>query len=171
MKNKLKPNFIIIPLVTVVVAAVGSIFSQSGMMWYKEELVKPLLTPPNWLFPIAWNIIFILTTISALLVWNSVQAEKRFLLVFKKKTENNDLPIIMGLFIANAVLNVCWSLLFFTLHFTYAAFVEMLLLEGTLIALLYLTYNRSKTAAVLLMPYILWIAFATYLTSQIILLN
>jgi len=171
MKKKFKINYVIIPLVTVVVAVVGSFFSSSGMEWYKNELVKPQLTPPNWLFPIAWTTIFLLTMISAFIVWNSGQAEKRFLLVFKKKVEDTFLSLIMGLFIANAVLNVCWSLLFFTLRFTYAAFLEMMVLEATVLALIVLIYKRSKAASALLLPYAVWVAFATYLTSQVILLN
>jgi len=171
MKFKFKVNYVIIPLVTVLVAVIGGMFSSSGMGWYNTELVKPALTPPNWLFPIAWTTIFILTAISALIVWNSGQDEKRYLLIFKKKIEDNLLPFLMGLFIANAVLNVCWSLLFFTLHFTYASFVEMIFLEGTVIALMILIYKRSKTSSLLLLPYAVWVAFATYLTSQIILIN
>jgi benzodiazapine receptor len=138
---------------------------------YNTVLDKPELTPPNWLFPIAWTTIFILTAISALIVWNSGEDEKRYFLIFKKKIANHLLPFLMGLFVANAVLNVCWSLLFFTLHFTYAAFVEMMLLEGTVIALMILIFKRSKTASLLLLPYAVWVAFATYLTSQIILVN
>ncbi|MBN1494492.1 tryptophan-rich sensory protein [Candidatus Peregrinibacteria bacterium] len=171
MKFKFKSNYVIIPFVTILVAIIGSIFSQSGMMWYNTELVKPELTPPGWVFPIAWNTIFVLTTISALIVWNSGPKQKRFLLLFKKKAEDTILSLIMGLFIANAVLNVCWSLLFFTLRFTYAAFLEMIVLEATVIALIVLIYKRSKAASALLLPYAVWVAFATYLTSQVILLN
>lgn len=171
MKKKFKLNYAIIPLVTIATAVIGGIFSNLGMQWYQNELVKPELTPPGWVFPIAWTVIFILTMISALILWNSGKGEKRFLLVFKKKVDDSALSLIMGLFIANAVLNVCWSLLFFTLRYTYAAFLEMLLLEITVVALIALTYKRSKAASALLLPYAVWVAFATYLTSQVILMN
>jgi len=171
MNKKFKLNYVIIPLITVLVALIGSIFSTSGMPWYENELIKPALTPPKWLFPIAWSTIFFLTMISALIVWNSAQITKNFLLIFKQKAEDKCLSIIMGLFIANAVLNVCWSLLFFTLKFTYAAFVEMILLEFTVIVLILAIYKRSKTASILLWPYAIWVGFATYVTSQLILLN
>jgi len=171
MKFKFKPNYVIIPLVTVLVSVVGSAFTTAGMMWYNTEIIRPELTPPNWIFPIAWTIIYILTTISALIVWNTRTLKKKFLLVFNKKSEDNTFVLIMVLFIVNAFLNVFWSLLFFTLRFMYAAFVEMMLLELTVVLLMILIYKRSKIASLLLLPYAVWVAFATYLTSQIIQLN
>lgn len=151
---KLKPNYIVIPLITVIVALAGSYLTRGGMEWYDTQLIQPDLTPPNWAFPIAWNTIFALTTISALIVWN-------------KKGWN----LIAALFILNAVLNVVWSLLFFNLHMLTPAFIEMIILELTLLALIPLIWKTSKTASLLLLPYTLWVGFATYLTYMIVTLN
>ncbi|MBU1992588.1 MAG: TspO/MBR family protein [Patescibacteria group bacterium] len=151
---KLKPNYIVIPLITVIVALAGSYLTRGGMEWYDTQLVQPDFTPPNWAFPIAWNTIFALTTISALIVWN-------------KKGWN----LIAALFILNAVLNVVWSLLFFNLHMLTPAFIEMIILELTLLALIPLIWKTSKTASLLLLPYTLWVGFATYLTYMIVTLN
>ncbi|MFA6917940.1 MAG: TspO/MBR family protein [Candidatus Gracilibacteria bacterium] len=154
---KIKPNYIVIPLITILVALVGSWFSSQGMAWYDTEILKPSLTPPKWVFPVAWNIIFILTTISAMIVWN------------KNSGKNNSAKCkwIITLFIANAVLNVLWSLLFFTMHYVFSAFMEMLILEATTIALMVLIWKFSKPASLMLLPYVLWVVIATYLTYEI----
>ena len=153
---KLKPNHIVIPSITVLVAIVGSWITQGGMEWYKTELIQPGFTPPDWAFPIAWNIIFILTTISVLIVWN------------KKSPRKN---LIVTLFGLNAFLNVLWSVLFFGDHLVFPAFVEMIFLELTLVALIPLIWKVSKAASLMLLPYLLWVGFATYLTHLINVLN
>lgn len=155
---KLKPYSVLFPLVTLLVAGLGSTFTSGGMEWYNTELTQPEVTPPNWVFPIAWNLIFLATTISALIVWNT----------FKK---GDYLQWILGLFLANGFLNVLWSYLFFGKHLITLAFYEMIVLELTLLALHALTWKKSKTASLLLLPYTLWIAFATFLTYQIVLLQ
>ncbi|MFA6550839.1 MAG: TspO/MBR family protein [Candidatus Gracilibacteria bacterium] len=159
---KFKPNYAFIPLIVILAALVGSWFSSQGMAWYDSELVKPALTPPKLAFPIAWNTIFICTTISALIFWNKSTAKKKLL------TRH---WWIVSLFVANAILNVLWSFLFFQLHLVTSAYVEMLFLEASVIALILLIWKLSKTASLLLLPYALWGAFATYLTYLIITLG
>jgi translocator protein len=153
---KIKPNHLVIPCITILVAIVGSWVTQGGMEWYKGELVQPSLTPPNWAFPIAWNTIFVLTTISALIVWNKKGSYK---------------PLIFALFGLNAFLNVLWSILFFGDHLIFPAFVEMIILELTLVLLIPLIWKTSKAASLMLLPYLLWVGFATYLTYLINVLN
>ncbi len=155
---KLKTNYLVIPLVTILVALLGSFFTSQGMDWYDATITRPELTPPKWLFPIAWNLIFLFTTISALIIWNKGKKDRNF-------------KLIIGLFIANAILNLLWSLLFFKLQLIFPALIEMVLLEITNIALLLLTWRVSKPASLLLLPYALWVGFATYLTYLIHLLN
>lgn len=155
---KFKPYWSVIPLVTVLVAGLGSYFSTNGMDWYDAVVVKPELTPPSWLFPVAWNFIFITATYAALRVWNHT-------------ARNTHFQILMGLFLANAFLNVFWSALFFGLHQIEWALIEMILLEITTLALIALTWKKSKLTAALLLPYAVWVAFATVLTYQILQLN
>lgn len=157
LKKILCPTLIII-LMVITVALVGSYFTSMGMTWYDTALIQPSATPPKWAFPVAWNIIFTLTTISAIIVWIKGKKAKHFALV-------------IGLFILNAILNVVWSLLFFKLQLIFPAFIEMIFLEATLIALLILTWPISRLASFLLLPYTLWVGFATYLTYLIWALN
>lgn len=170
MKFQFKPNYFIIPLIVIAVAVIGSLFSTSGMEWYRTSLIRPEITPPNYVFPIAWNTIFILTTISAIIYWNKGHQSK-FLWFDINKKPTQRYWWIYGLFIANALLNVAWSLLFFTLHLIGPALVEMLILLATIIAIITLGWNISKKAALLLYPYAIWVTFATFLTLQIWLLN
>lgn len=166
----MKPNYLLIPLITILVALFGSAFTGPGMDWY-DTLIRPNLTPPDWVFPLAWNLIFLLTTISALIIWNKGKEKTRFLWILASGKNTRIYWLIIGLFIANALLNVLWSFLFFKLHFITAAFIEMFFLELTLILLHILTWRFSKLASLLLLPYTLWVGFATYLTWQIVLLN
>lgn len=154
---KLKPNYFIIPLITILVAFLGSLLTTSGMNWYDTELIRPEITPPDWAFPLAWNLIFILTTIAALVVYNKSQGKRRLGIVI--------------FFIANAVLNVLWSLLFFKYHLILPAFIEMIVLNLTTVVLIAINCKVSKLASWLLLPYFLWVSFATYLTYLIYQLN
>jgi len=155
---KIKPNYILIPIIAVIVAVGGSFLTGAGMEWYETTLMKPLLTPPKIAFPIAWNIIFVCTTISALMIFNKGKKEKNY-------------KILLTLFAANAILNVLWSYLFFYLGDVQSALIEMIFIEATIIALIFLMWKNFKLAATLLLPYLLWVGFATFLTYQILSLN
>lgn len=167
----LKPNHLVIPLVTIAVAVLGSMATGQGMDWYNLELIKPALTPPKWAFPVAWNTIFVLTTASALIFWSKGATKSKIVAYFTDKTLKNKFRLITDLFIANAILNVLWSVLFFAWHLTEVAFIEMLILETVIIATMTLLWKISKTASLLLLPYALWIVMATYLTFEIMRLN
>lgn len=155
---KIKLNYFVIPLITIAVAALGSYFTQLGMPWYESSVIKPELTPPDIAFPIAWTTIYIATTISALIAWN------------KTKNGKHD-GVIASIFLINAVLNAAWTLLFFTLHQMGLAFVEIIVLEATVLLLVLLTWEKSKIASLLLLPYLIWVGLASYLNLMLFLLN
>jgi len=152
---KFKPNYIVIPLITLGIACTGNYFTQLGMDWYDMELIHPEFTPPDYVFGIAWTIIFAMAAVSAIIIWNC-------------KHRN---PYIIPLFILNAILNVSWSLVFFTLHQIELAFLALALLAASLLGLFSLTYVCCRNAAMLLLPYILWTCFAAYLSYGFFLLN
>ena len=156
---KLKPNYFIIPLITVSVILLGGLFSRWGLPWYNDQLIRPEITPPSWVFPLAWNTIFILTTIAVLILWHQGRKKVR------------EFATVIGLFAVNAFLNVLWSFLFFYLHWIGLALLEMLFLEITLVWLVMFVKRSSIIVAVLLWPYLLWVGFATYLTLLIFNLN
>lgn len=154
----MKPNYLIIPLLTFLVAFGGSLLTSSGMNWYQTELIRPDFTPPKIVFPVAWTIIFVLTMIAALVVWNKAPRDRRF-------------DWMIALFIINAVLNVLWSFLFFSKHLIFASFIEMTFLDLTIVFLMELSCKIKKIISWLLLPYFLWVSFATFLTYQVMLLN
>ncbi|MFW6282568.1 MAG: TspO/MBR family protein [Minisyncoccales bacterium] len=153
--KKLKINYLLIPIITVLVSYTGSIFTSMGISsgWY-DLINKPTWTPPGSVIGIVWTIIFILSTISALIVWNKIERNKRFWR-------------IILLFLINAALNVFWSFLFFAQNLIGLAVLEAALLAISVYILIYLIWPRSKLAAVLLIPYALWVSFATFLNYSI----
>jgi tryptophan-rich sensory protein len=153
----MKINYFIIPLITLIVAFSGSFLTSGGMGWYKT-LKLPEVAPPGSLIGLVWTIIFILTTISALIFWNKTPRDSRF-------------NTIVIFFLINAFLNVFWSYLFFNQHQILASIIEMIVLDITVIVLIILLSQILKLASYLLIPYAVWVAFATYLAYQISLLN
>ncbi len=152
----MKPNYVVIPLIALGTSLAGSWFTRSGMEWYRT-ITTPEWTPPGTVIGAVWTVIFILSAISALLVWNAADAQHRSLIAF--------------VFAANAILNILWCYLFFGLHTIGLSIAEMALLNLTTLALIVLIWPTSRAASLLLVPYFLWVSFATYLTVRIWTLN
>ncbi len=153
----MKLNYIVIPLITFFVAFFGSLLTNNGIDWYKT-IKLPSFTPPGFVIGNVWTVIFILSTVSVLIVWNSFPRDQTFWL-------------IISLFLVNAVLNVFWSYLFFTLHSIDAAIFGASLLGISVFLLIFLIWPFSRLAGGLLIPYALWVVFATYLNYRIFVLN
>lgn len=153
----MKTNYIFIPLSTLAVSVGGSFLTDSGMEWY-DTLKLPSFTPPGSVIGMVWTFIFILSTISALILWNKASRGARFNAIF-------------ALFICNALLNFFWSFLFFYQGLIGASIWEMCALNLTTLSLIVLSWKFSRTAALLLTPYFAWVSFATYLAYQIWKLN
>lgn len=151
---KIKSSYIIIPVLVFLFALVGQCFTSMGMIWYQSELIQSGLTPPNWVFPVVWNVIFICLAISAIMAW-----EKRMG------------RLIIGFFIVSGVANALWSLIFFVFHLILLSFIEALVLELIVIGLIILLWKKSKIAALLLLPYAVWMIFANFLIYRTMLMN
>lgn len=156
--SKIKPNYLIIPAFTVLVSRLGRYFSEAGMRWYRGILQKPVFTPPEWVFPLVWSTIYFLTTICALLVYNT----------FERTTKTK---VIMGLFILNGLLCIQWTYLFFYQHMIGAALINSIVTLSTVVALIVLIGSTSKRTALLLVPYLLWLSFAVFLNHRIYMIN
>jgi tryptophan-rich sensory protein len=151
------PNYLVIPLLTLTTATLGSLFTSQGMVWYRTISLPPW-TPDGSVIGTVWTVLFILATVSALLIWN------RKLKPFQRCV------IVFG-FLTNALLNVSWSFIFFTSHRLGLAVVEAGLLGLSVGFLIFLVKPYSRLAAFLMVPYLLWVSFATYLTYAIWQLN
>lgn len=130
-------------------AAIGSLFTMNEVKssWY--ESIRPSITPPNWVFPIAWTIIFFLIFLALYYSWTNAGEYE------KKKVMN-----IYGL---NFLLNILWSALFFGLKNPGLALFEMALLWVSIALMVYVSYKIDRKAGYLLVPYILWVTFAMLL--------
>jgi tryptophan-rich sensory protein len=152
-----KANYFVISFLVLLAACAGNVFTSRGMEWYGTIIIPPW-TPSGGFIGLVWTIIFVLSAVSALIFWNKSSRDKRFWL-------------ILTLFLLNAGLNVFWSQLFFVRHLIAVALAEMILLWISTVLLMVLLRRISRLAAWLLLPYALWVAFAAYLTYQILILN
>lgn len=147
--------FIALPQVA---GLIGSLFTISAIpLWY-ASLVKPSLNPPAWIFGPVWTLLYFFMGVSAFLIWQNGYAQKR-------------IKSALGVFAVQLILNALWSVLFFGLHNPGMAFVEIIILWVSILATIIIFQGISKPAALLLMPYILWVSFATYLNYSIWILN
>lgn len=154
----MKPNYLIIPLITIITASLGSWLTNRGLATWYQTIKLPDWTPAGSVIGTVWTMIFVLSTISALIVWNRHYKGKNFWL-------------IIVFFLINAGLNVLWSFLFFEAHLIGLAIFEAGLLGLSVIVLIILIWPLSVWAAILLLPYAFWVSFATYLTYNVWLLN
>jgi tryptophan-rich sensory protein len=155
MKKRGKKKFnlfllIICFFVTYFTAFIGSTFTMrnTDSPWYLE--IKPTITPPNWVFPIVWNILFFLISISL------------YLLITNAKTKYYK-KMVLVTFGINLFLNALWSYLYFGIKNPSAALIEIIPLEISAFAMIIVAWKVNKTAAWLLIPYSLWLGFAIIL--------
>jgi tryptophan-rich sensory protein len=151
-------NYVLIPLITIAVAGIGSVATQAGLDSWYARLTKPPGTPPAWMFAPVWTTIYILTTIAVLILWNRCTRDRVTVSAL----------VLLGV---NAIANALWSYLFFTLESPTGALLAALGISGTVAAASVLAAVRSWTAAILLLPYVFWALYATYLNALIVTLN
>ncbi len=125
--------------------------------WYRT-LNKPFFSPPNWVFGPVWTILYALMGVS-------------LYLVRKRGIKNKKTRTAILYFMIQLTLNFLWSLIFFGLHSPVWAFVTIVFLWITILILMMKFYPLSKTAAYLLIPYIIWVSFASLLNLSIVVLN
>jgi translocator protein len=160
---------------------VGAFFTTPEInSWYKS-LNKPSFNPPGWIFGPVWTTLFVLMGISLFLVWEK-KWESKNKINFKNKKPWNKISqkLLSGpwqkaniiiIFATQLVLNVLWSVIFFGMHSPGVAFFELIMLWFAIIFTIINFYRVSKTAALLLIPYVLWVSFAGVLNYFIWILN
>ena len=123
--------------------------------WY-AALAKPPWTPPGWLFAPVWFLLYLGIAVAGWLVWRAVRPVA---------------VLPLALWVAQLVLNAAWSWLFFGLHRSGAALADIIVLLVLILAFVVAAYRVSRVAAWLVMPYALWVLFATVLNAAIVRLN
>lgn len=156
----MKINYKLLAICIAIPLAVGALagFLTKDSMAAFGALNKPSLSPPGFLFPIVWTILYILMGISSYLVITSGQGENKI----------RDAMITYGL---QLVFNFFWSIWFFNFGWYLFAFIWLLILWVLIFNTIASFYEISKTAAYLLIPYLLWVTFAGYLNFAIYLMN
>ena len=145
-----KFKYIFFPLLLGIL--VGFIISSS--MDY-TDLNKPFLSPPGFIFPIVWSILYILMGIS-------------YGLLVKKNLNTSG---IQDIYYLQLLINLIWPILFFTFKLRLFSFLWILLLDVLIIVMIIQFYKKDKTAGLLQLPYLLWSLFASYLNLAIYILN
>lgn len=138
------------------VAVAGGAATDVGP-WYRA-LAKSALTPPDWTFSAGWTVIYALAVASAVYGWNALRTR-------------SDQARLISLFFVNAVLNLLWSVVFFTARRPDWALAEVVTLWLSVLALIAFLWPRSRRASLLLVPYLAWVSFAAYLNYRVVTLN
>lgn len=139
------------------VGALSGWLSRDGMKIYEESIRQPPLSPPSFLFPIVWGVLFALMGISAARIYMSPQSKVR--------------SRGLNLFVAQLIINFFWSLIFFNAQAFGFAFFWLLLLWILVLWMIFVFYKTDPLASKLQIPYLLWLTFAAYLNAGVWYLN
>jgi translocator protein len=137
---------------------IGSFFTAGAIPTWYAALNKPAFNPPSWIFAPVWTTLYVMMGIAAYLVW-------------RKGLSAPGVKLALTGFVIQLILNVVWSLIFFNWHSPGYAFIEIIALWLSIALTLVYFYQVSKPAAWLLVPYILWVSFASFLNYVIWRLN
>jgi len=137
---------------------IGSIFTMPAISTWYETLAKPSFTPPNWLFAPAWVTLYVLMGVAVFLVW-------------RKGLGIKNVKAALITFLVQLVLNALWSALFFGAKSLVGGAVVIVLLWIAILFTILRFFKISTAAGGLLIPYILWVTFASALNISILALN
>lgn len=156
MKIELKKELLIAIAIPVIAGGIVGILTASSMQDF-EALMKPPLSPPGWLFPVVWAILYTLMGIASYLVWRDGTGEQ------KKQA--------LTLYGLQLIVNLLWPVAFFTLEWYLFAFAWLVLLWVLIYQTIKAFREINVNAAYLMLPYLLWVTFAGYLNLSIWWLN
>jgi benzodiazapine receptor len=137
---------------------IGSYYTTPEIPTWYAGLQKPDINPPSWVFAPVWTILYIMMGISLYLILQS-------------DLKKQEVQFGLILFIFQLMVNIGWSFFFFGLHSTFFGFLAIVLLWAVLLCTIIQVWRFSIPAAVLLLPYFVWVSFAGYLSYAILILN
>lgn len=155
MRTKNKDCTSLIIWITVLVSigsVIGSLTKTEVNTWY-STLNRSPLTPPNYVFPVAWTILYSMIAACGWIIWHTPPLPK--------------LRLIKNLYVMQLILNWSWTPLFFCYHLTGYSLVFLLIMDMAVVMIIYLAYARIRSVSLLMSPYLVWILFATYLNFYI----
>ncbi len=136
----------------------GSLVTVTGSGSWYAGIAKPFFSPPGFVFAPVWTTLYILMGISLYLIW-------------MEGTGRKEVRIALFVFAVQLVLNGLWTFLFFGLQSPLLGLIEIIVLWIFIVLTIVLFYRIRKTSAYLLVPYLLWVSFASFLTYTIWILN
>ena len=163
VEHPMRKFFIMLGIVfgPLIVGLVASLITGDAQRSF-GELNQPNLAPPAWLFPVAWTILYILMGVAAYLIYR-----------LKPKTTagKNLRQAELAIFCLQLVFNFMWTILFFKLELRFFAFGWLVAMWIMILVLIVMAFKNRKSAAWLLVPYLLWCTFAAYLNIAVAMLN
>ena len=157
--SKLSKFFLCVTLCELVGLAATPITMNAITTWY-ATLEKPAFTPPNWVFGPVWTIMYFLMGVALYYVWTKKIKSKK---ITKKKA--------YLYFSLQLLFNFLWSVIFFGLHSPLFALLDIVILLIFITLTIKAFFTISQQAGALMLPYLLWVMFATMLNGAIVLLN
>jgi benzodiazapine receptor len=145
-------------LIPFLVGSLGSYVTLAQITTWYSALAKPSWAPPNWLFGPVWSTLYLLMGIALFLVW-------------RKGFYRSDVRFAIIIFAVQLGLNLLWSLVFFGGHSLFGGFIVIMALWIAILANIIAFSIISRTAGLLLIPYLIWVSIASYLNYSVFLLN
>ena len=143
-------------LVSLAAVFIGSFFTMDSVQTWYTTLNRPSWTPPNWVFGPVWTTLYVLMGTAAYLVSRSKKLGKSF---------------VLWLFLAHLLVNTFWSIAFFAMHELLLSVIVILVLLCLILLLMRLFWRYSRMATYLMVPYLLWVSYASTLNVAYLFLN
>ncbi len=137
---------------------IGTVFTLDSIPTWYAALNKPSFNPPNWLFGPVWTILYLMMGISLFIVW-------------KEDLKNKVVKSAFTVFMIQLFLNTIWSIVFFGMQSISGGLIIIVLLWIMILITILKFMKISRVAGILLIPYLLWVSFATFLNFSIFKLN
>jgi benzodiazapine receptor len=158
MKRSDVAKLVVSIAVPFLIGVFGSLFTADSLNNWYANLKKPPFNPPDWIFGPVWTTLYIMMGISAFLIW-------------RQGLDKKIIRIALACFIVQLSLNAIWTPLFFGLHSPLLGLIDIVLLLNAIIVTIYAFFQISRPAAILLIPYLVWVSFATVLNASLLFLN
>lgn len=149
-------NYLSLPIWIVALIAIGGVigsFTKPEISTWYSTLHRSTMTPPNYVFPVAWTILYGIIGACGWLIWRPQASPK--------------LSVIKTLYVTQLILNWSWTPLFFHYHLTGFSLLVLVAMDILVSTLICLAYQKMRAVSLLMIPYLSWILFATYLNFYI----
>jgi tryptophan-rich sensory protein len=165
-KLLVKKNFLLITslILCQLAGIIGIYFTYPSLTNWYVRLDKPSITPPDAVFGPVWIFLYLLMGVSLYLIWRELYSNK-------KKADRKSLFFALEMFAIQLLFNIWWPVIFFGLRAPFTALFEITILLVLIILTIFSFHKINKASSYLLMPYLLWTFYATFLNLAIVILN